>query len=219
MTTSTPRHIVWDWNGTLLADTLLTLASANAALAALGVTDEVTLERWRELVDRPVRPTYDRLAGRALTDDDWDVVNRVWLACYKSGLSKIGLADDASAALDLVRRRGWTQSIVSLHRCGQLQRDVAAFGLTDRFLEVVGSDQSLWASGHDSKGELLAARLEALGLDPAQVLVIGDMTDDAVAAQYAGAEAVLVPTGDCSRARLEASGFPVADNLVAALGV
>jgi phosphoglycolate phosphatase-like HAD superfamily hydrolase len=211
-------HVVWDWNGTLLADTALTVRAANAALAAAGLADvagEVTVARWREVADRPISVTYDALVGRALEPDEWRTVVRAWVDCYRQGIAAVGLADGAMDALAAVAGHGWTQSIVSLHEEPVLRADVAAKGIADRFLDIVGARPEGWLG--DRKTTMLAAHLAAHGLDPAATVVIGDMVDDATAAQCAGTRVVLVPTGDSSAERLRASGHAVADGLLEAV--
>jgi phosphoglycolate phosphatase-like HAD superfamily hydrolase len=59
--------------------------------------------------------------------------------------------------------------------------------------------------------------LEAQSLDPADVVLIGDVVDDAVAAQAAGTQCVLVNTGAMSRTALEITGLPVTDSIQEAL--
>jgi phosphoglycolate phosphatase-like HAD superfamily hydrolase len=53
--------------------------------------------------------------------------------------------------------------------------------------------------------------------NPSTVLLIGDATDDAVAAAHVGAAAVLIDNGSHHRDELESMGVPVAEDLIAAL--
>ena len=209
------RHIVWDWNGTLLDDTALTVRAANAALAAIGHPIELTVERWREVATRPIYDTYHCLTNSDLGADQWAQVGRVWLATYLDGLPEVGLNPTAEAALDEAAALGWTQSIVSLHQEEALRRHVTELGIADRFTEICGSGAN-WIDGR-TKADSVAAQLAALDLRPHQALMIGDMEEDAVEAVRAGAAPVLVPTGDTSRQRLDATGYPVAETLIAAV--
>jgi phosphoglycolate phosphatase-like HAD superfamily hydrolase len=211
------RHVVWDWNGTLLADTDLTVTSANAALGAIGLDVVVTKTDWRRHTTRPIRLTYNALAGRDLTDAEWLVVQDVWMGRYLEGFPQVPLAAEAPAALERVRRLGLTQSIVSLHVARELTDHVAARGVAGYFAAVDGAPDQAGAGGTPSKAAMLGAHLKHLGLEPAAVVMVGDMADDALAAQAVGARAVLVATGDTAPERLAATGSPVAPNLLAAL--
>jgi phosphoglycolate phosphatase-like HAD superfamily hydrolase len=209
--------VVWDWNGTLLADTDLTVASANAAFSAIGQPVHVTKAAWQRHTTRPIRATYDALAGRQLAEPEWQVIQTVWMSHYLAGFPQVPLASDAVPALDLAAQLGLSQSIVSLHLASELTGHVAARGVSHRFVRITGAPDQAGAGGTPSKATLLATHLTALDLAPAQVLMVGDMADDALAAAAVGAQAVLVATGDTSAERLAATGFPVAPDLVAAI--
>ncbi len=150
-----------------------------------------------------------------MEDQTWLTVAGVWLETYLAGLPDVGLNPLAVAALDEARERGMTQSIASLHRHDELRDHVAALGIADRFTEISGSDCD-W-SVPASKAAQIARHLALAGVRPESGLVIGDMADDAAEARQAGSRAVLVTSGDTARERLLASGFPVADSLLAAV--
>lgn len=56
-----------------------------------------------------------------------------------------------------------------------------------------------------------------LDIDPEACVLIGDVVDDALAAQSVGAQCVLVTTGMTRRQELQETGHPVADNLTDAI--
>jgi histidinol-phosphate phosphatase family protein len=66
---------------------------------------------------------------------------------------------------------------------------------------------------------LMQRAVAELGLDPERTLVVGDNITDCLAARAAGLAAVLVRTGHGQRdaAAAEAEGFPVAEDLAAAV--
>jgi phosphoglycolate phosphatase-like HAD superfamily hydrolase len=213
------RHVVWDWNGTLLADLDATMLGANAALARLGI-EPISRETWRRTVTRPSRITYEAHAGRSLTENEWSLVVKVFLETYHEVLPQIGLAVDANAALAQFASWGWSQSIVSLYQHEGLLQLVADYGLSNYFADIQGSDGtggSLNESWFNSpKANLLADQLNRLAVPPSQVVLIGDLVDDAVAANSVGAHPVLVSVGDTCREQLVSSGWPVADSLLEA---
>ncbi len=89
-------------------------------------------------------------------------------------------------------------------------------GLSDAFHRVEGLVLPEQAGGH--KAGLLARHLAELGIDPADVIIIGDSADDAVAARQAGARAVMYTGGMTGRANLERIGVPVVNRLADAVG-
>jgi phosphoglycolate phosphatase-like HAD superfamily hydrolase len=139
-----------------------------------------------------------------------------WLGLYVAGIDRVSLATDADAALTSAAAQGWTQSILSMHRQSELRAHVEAMGIRRFFTAVDGTGDDVGAGALRTKAELLAAHLNRLGVAPQQTVMIGDMTDDADAALAVGASTVLTATGDTSRARLEATGRPVATTLTEA---
>lgn len=212
------RHVVWDWNGTLLADQQVVLHALNHLLGAFGLPP-TTMDTYQRLYTRPVRLFYERLFERPIDDATWARIDDVFHDAYHHALEQAALADDAHVALDLVTASGRTQSLLSMARHDQLTPLVQRFGIHDRFVRVDG----LRGPGGGPKAGELEAHLRALvdvaGDDPRDHLVIGDATDDAVAAAHVGARCVLYDGGSHPREELERMGVPVVASLVEALDV
>ena len=206
------EHVVWDWNGTLLADNDAVLAAVNRVCADFGHTTAVTLDQWREVFARPVKDCYERLLGRPLSAVDWARVDRLYHHEYRSLLHGVGLAHGVPDLLLPLRQ---TQSLLSMWFHDELVPLVTGFGLHDLFTRVDGLRAP--DPGGNSKAEHLAAHLDAQRLRPQDVLVIGDVLDDADAARAVGAQVVLVATGTSSRRVLSSAGVPVADSIPEAL--
>ncbi|RCV52646.1 HAD family hydrolase [Marinitenerispora sediminis] len=208
-------HIVWDWNGTLLDDNHANLAALNQVCAEFGRAP-VELEYWRAVFRRPLLACYEELFGRPLADEEWARLNQTYDRHYSSLLPSCRLADGALQVLTSWTGRGRTQSLLSMAAHRHLEPLITERGLTRHFTRVDGRRHD---GAHDSKAEHLVQHLEAQGISPSTVALIGDIDDDARAAREAGAHAVLVATGLMSRARLEATGHPVADSAAEAVAM
>jgi phosphoglycolate phosphatase-like HAD superfamily hydrolase len=210
------RHVVWDWNGTLLADQELVVEALNAVLADRGLppTDLATYQR---LYTRPVRRFYERLFGRPVDDAEWQHLDDVYHEGYAAALRRVRLADDALEALEAIAGKGRTQSLLSMYRHDDLVPLVTKLGVHDHFVRIDG----LRGPGGGLKAPHLAAHLERVvhtaGDDPSKVLIVGDALDDAAAAAGVGTRCVLYDGGSHPREELERAGVPVADSLVHAL--
>ncbi|MGK5697784.1 HAD family hydrolase [Streptomyces sp. URMC 128] len=205
----TGAHIVWDWNGTLFHDIDAIIGATNAAFAELGL-EPLTLEKYRELYCVPVPKFYERLMGRLPTEAEWEVMDDIFHRYYAEHRVRCGLTAGAVELLSGWRSAGRSQSILSMYVHEELVPLVRGFGIEPHFIRV---DGRTGPSG-GSKAEHMVRHLASLvSVAPERTVVIGDAADDAVAAQYVGARAVLYTGGSHSRASLEAVGVPVVDTL------
>jgi phosphoglycolate phosphatase-like HAD superfamily hydrolase len=206
------RHVVWDWNGTLVDDHAAVVAAVNDALARLALRP-IDAETYRSHYTRPVRLFYERLAGRAIGPEEWLVLDDAYHDSYQRGLARLGLAPDAVAALTAAERAGLTQSLLSMWRHEHLVPLVERLGISGFFVRIDG----LRVAGGETKTEHLVEHLSALDVEPAAALLVGDALDDLAAARTVGARCVLYDGGSHHRHALEATGVPVVDSLTSAL--
>ena len=206
------RHVVWDWNGTLFDDHVAVVAAVNDALARLRLSP-IDADGYRTHFTRPVQRFYEQVAGRAISAEEWKLLDQGYHDGYLARLERMALAPDARAALAAAQAAGLTQSLLSMWRHHDLVRLVERLGIGHFFVRVDG----LHRSDGGGKAEHLVAHLAALGLAPEAVVMVGDSLDDLAAARAVGAGCVLYDGGSHHRDALEATGVPVVDTLTAAL--
>lgn len=213
MELSAPRHLVWDWNGTLLADLPLVIAATNTVFAGLG-GPQITAEHHRRHFRRPIAEYYGQVLGRPVPAAEFADLDRAFHDAYLAGLSTCRLADDAPEAL-----RAWpgSQSLLSMWSHDQLVPTVAGFGLTGHFVRVDGRRRP--DGEGDRKAPHLTEHLAALRLTGGEVVLIGDTVDDAHAAAAVGAGCVLYSGGFTDPERLRQTGVPVAGSLLEAVAI
>ncbi len=207
------HHIVWDWNGTLLDDNHANLTAVNRICAQFGRAP-VGLDHWRSIFRRPIIACYEELLGRPFADGEWERMNRIYHLHYSEALPACRLAEGVPDVLRDWSAAGGSQSLLSMADHDHVVPLVAERGLAEHFTRV---DGRRFDAVHDSKAEHLVGHLEEQGIDPATVVLIGDIDDDARAAREAGAHAILVAGGLMSRDRLEATGHPVVSSPAAAV--
>jgi phosphoglycolate phosphatase-like HAD superfamily hydrolase len=209
------KHIVWDWNGTILDDNDAVVLAVNRVCAQYDLAP-IDLDRWRAIYRRPLRDCYAELLGREVTGADWALIDKIYHDAYHDLLDICRLASGVPDELHRLRDTGRAQSLLSMWFHHKLVPLVADYGLTDLFARIDGLRLDL---GGGSKAEHLAEHLAVQGLAGADVLVIGDVTDDADAAAHVGARCVLVTTGMMARQRLATRGVPVVDSIAEALAL
>jgi phosphoglycolate phosphatase-like HAD superfamily hydrolase len=204
------KHLVWDWNGTLLDDLTLVVAATNACLAGVG-GPQVTAEEHRRDFRRPIVDYYAFVLGRAVGPDEFKRLDDAFHDAYRAGMAACTLTADA---LDAMTDWAGTQSLLSMFFHDELVREVARHGLTTRLSRVDGLPGTI--GGH-RKASYLAAHLAALDLPGSAAVLIGDSVDDSEAAASVGADCVLYAGGFTDLALLKETGRPVASTLVEAV--
>lgn len=183
------RHIIWDWNGTLLNDLALSVDVMNGVLARRGLP-RLDCARYHAVFDFPVQRYY-RLLGLDSSEEGFRVLSAEFIGDYDRRRLEAALHPGARALLAAIRHRGLTQSILSAYRHDTLREIVAHFRLTEYFAAVDGLDD-IYAHSKVALGRRCIAQL---GVPPSHVLLIGDTLHDLEVAAEIGTDCVLVAHG------------------------
>jgi phosphoglycolate phosphatase-like HAD superfamily hydrolase len=209
------RHIVWDWNGTILGDSGALIAATVDALHACGFPP-ITRADYQRHHCQPIPLFYERLVGRALAAREQQRLDECFRAAYARHRQTVSLTADASAALRRWAATGATQSLLSMYPHPELMPLVSAAGIASYFARIDGSTGTDLAH----KAPHLARHLQHLGLQAQQVLVVGDSVDDAHAARTCGVRCVIYHAGEDAlhaREHFTDIGVPVVPSLQAAV--
>lgn len=199
------KHVIWDFNGTLLADVALAVAVDNGILRQIGIP-EMTLEDYRAHVSYPICDFYPKV-GVDYSKVPFSTINGWFLEGFNAGVLEAGLVQGALETLQALKAAGLTQSILSSSYEPYLREQAQGLGITPYMALITGllDDQ---AGTKEQRGVWQMAQL---GLSPQAVAMVGDTVADALVAQHLGCRCVLVAGGHNSRTRLEACGVPVAN--------
>lgn len=206
-------RVLWDFNGTLLDDVALAVASNNILLARRGLPPIPSEDAYRELFCFPVADYY-RVLGLESEGEAFNRIAHEWMKEYRAGENDAPLRDGALAALDFIRAAGIPQGILSATEETQLEEQVTALGIRPYFDRLFGRED-IYAT--DKSG--IAARYRAEH-PTERVLMIGDTVHDVETARAGGFSCVLVAGGHQSPARLRGAGvgiFPDYPTLIAYL--
>jgi phosphoglycolate phosphatase-like HAD superfamily hydrolase len=202
-------HIVWDWNGTLFDDRDAILDATNEVFHTYGLPP-MELDHYRSVYRRPIWDSYARILGRVLEDGEWERIDAAFHDSYHRLMERCRLAAGARQVIDALAGDGHTQSVLSMWRHDRLSVAVRELGLGLAFRRVDGLRPE---EAGGEKAEFMVRHLAALDADPADVVMIGDSVDDAIAARHVGARAILYTGGLQSRADLDRLGVPVIERL------
>lgn len=200
------RHIIWDWNGTLLDDCALCVDVMNTILARRAMPP-VSVDAYRAHFDFPVRRYYEWLGFGAA--DTFETVSHEFIAGISQRNGEACLQKDAITLLEVLHARKIEQVILSAHKQDTLEAIVAYYQLGQYFTKIIGLD-NIFAEGKVENGR---AHIATLRHAPHEVLLVGDTTHDAEVARIIGADCILVSSGHQSPQRLKTIGYPVVSSL------
>ena len=201
------RHVLWDWNGTVVDDVEISIETINGLLQARGLP-EITVARYREVFDFPVRDYYLRL-GFDLQAEDFGDLAREFITSFEARFHTCELRPGIAETLGALGERGAEHSVLSATEQGKLRTQVETLGMTSSFSALVGAD-NLLAAGKIARGRKLLGQLDAA---PEQVVLVGDTVHDAEVADAMGIGCVLLDGGHHSTQRLQRTGAPVVTDL------
>lgn len=201
------KHVIWDFNGTLVDDVTLVLTITNDILRDRGLPS-IDGDRYRKLFTFPVSNYYEKL-GLPSEGEAFRAVADVFAKNFELGMHDCGLRADAMPCLAALSDRNLSSSVLSASRQKSLETLTKQFGLTDIMTEVCGIDDH-YAHGKIESG---LKWLKETKRSPEDLVMVGDTVHDFEVATELGASCILVSFGHSSRDKLAQCGCPIADSL------
>ncbi len=200
------KHIIWDWNGTLLNDTTLCVAIINEILAAesLPTIDE---ETYRRTFTFPVQTYYERI-GLHRRPKTFEELSAQYIKEYNRRWSQCTLHSGVQKCLKNLSEHGISQSILSASEENALHEAVDYHQLKGHFLGVIGQGD-IFARGKLERGRKW---VEGLGWPPEEILLVGDTLHDFEVAKAIGLQCLLVSHGHQCHTVLQNAGLPLCQN-------
>lgn len=201
------KLVLFDYNGTLLDDTHLSVEANNYACLAY-YRPAISFEMYRAWYQMPVA-TFMARAGVQISEQDRQEIADRFYWYYDTYFSLARLFPGVEEMLGNLRSRGIRSAILSSHLQDGLEKELNHFGLTEHFVAISGSEGRYPLPKIERGRELL----QRFGVSPDDVLMVGDTCADAEVARELGTKCILIPNGSQSESRVRALGYPVIDNI------
>jgi len=191
------KHIIWDWNGTLLDDVDIAIDAMNNLLRRRGLP-LLNRELYKDIFTFPVKDYYARL-GFDFSSEPYEKLADEFTAeiyskkyCYK-------LFPEVEEILEKVHSLGISQSILSASAQDRLIEMIDTFGISRYFKAING------LNNHYAQSKIEAGKqcLSILEIKVDEVILIGDTTHDFETAEALGCDCLLIANGHQSYARLK----------------
>jgi len=197
------KHIIWDWNGTLIDDVWLVVETMNKMLTKRNLP-KIDSEKYKKIFDFPVMNYYSKL-GFDFSKDSFEILTVEFISEYYRRFNECKLFDKAEEVLKKIRDTGISQSVLSASKEDILTEKIKYYGIGKYFSRIIGLENH-YAEGKINRGKDWIAELN---LHPQEVLLIGDTTHDYEVSKHIGSDCLLVANGHHSYEKLAGLGIGV----------
>lgn len=193
------RHVIWDWNGTLLDDLELTVAIVGDTTEK-HIGRRLSRDEYLKYFRFPISAYYEEI-GFDFTKVTFEQLSHEFITCFEAGVRDLQLFDGVHELLEALRTEGIACSILTAAPELQVQELLRHFGIDGHFHAVFGLSDN-FARSKVERGRQLMAHL---GLDAADLVLVGDTDHDLEVAKALGIDAILLTGGHQCPTRLQRS--------------
>lgn len=200
MSSSNDNLIVFDWNGTILADTSACVHALNTVLQRWG-KPKVTRAHYQNHYTMPIANLYHAMGidSDFLTEHEHEI-HPLWHATY--GAANIRLRRGAKATLQALRLASCKSIVLSNYVVKRIEEQALRLGVREQFQEIIAFETGDATFRMKGKGARLATYLQA---NPWRTgMIVGDSEEEVEIGRDLGLTTVAITDGMCSTARLRA---------------
>ena len=130
------RHVIWDWNGTLVNDASLCVEIVNDLLKEYSL-NQVDLNYYRNNFKFPVSAYYKKL-GLPYEGIEYEKIARKFISQYRELSHKCNLQPFARKTINRIFNLEINQSVLSASKTEDLVNSISNYGLSKYFVSVEG---------------------------------------------------------------------------------
>jgi phosphoglycolate phosphatase len=181
------KHIIWDWNGTIINDVGLCVSVMNNMLTEHNLP-LISEDEYKEKFTFPVFNYYQSLG---FSEAQFEMVSHKFIQGYNNNCHDCEIVAGLTTLLEKNQAADVKQSVLSASKQDSLEELISHFGLTQYFEHIAGLS-NIYAAGKIDLGKSLMKKLPAV---PREVLMVGDTYHDLEVANALGIDHVLVSHG------------------------
>jgi phosphoglycolate phosphatase len=191
------KHVIWDWNGTLIDDKWLCIESINSLLKDREISP-IDEDKYHRIFGFPVKEYYAR-AGFDFTREPFEAPAMQFIDLYDRKKHLCLLQPDAMNVIRKLHANGCRQYLLSASETGVLTWMAEFHGIRDYFSKIAGLDNHY----ANSKVELGLELLSQINPEPGSVVMVGDTCHDEEVAFKMGIPCILFTGGHYPADRLK----------------
>lgn len=202
------KHIIWDWNGTLLDDLDVSMEALNHVLESENLPLVLDKEEYRKYFQFPVIEYYKKV-GFDFNKTPFSMLAKQYMDYYQPNSLFCSLHKHVEETLQQVKSKNISQYLLSASNLDFLHQQLAVYEIKKYFLDIKGLD-NIHAY---SKADLAKCFVEENGFNPDEVLFVGDSVHDSEVAKSANCHCVLIANGHEHKSKLLNTDAYVVDDM------
>ena len=207
------KHIIWDWNGTLIDDAWLFVDVMNNILQKRNM-HTITIEEYRNIFGFPIKNYYEKL-GFNTKKESIEMLGLEFIKEYKKRQYEAVLFSMTEMILTQLFALSIKQYILSACHQKLLDNHLKFYNLEKYFANIMGVD-NYFAKSKINKGIEL---IKIMQVNPNDILFIGDTKHDFEVANKIGVDCLLISHGHHSHSQLLKTKTPIIKNLKTILDI
>lgn len=198
------RHklVIFDWNGTILSDTIYTWKAANECLM-LYDAEPISYAVYKDTFTFPVIHFYKQ-NGISIDKilEKQDEVNAAFHRHYSQMAANARTRRGARDILDWLQMKNISTMILSNYMTTRIQESLQRLKIEEYFHHVSGHEKGDEIMHKTSKLERLSDFLVKRGYKPSDAVIIGDSLEEPEIAERLGLTSISITGGTISEKRL-----------------
>lgn len=190
------KHVIWDWNGTLVDDAWLFVELMNDELHKRNLT-KINVNDYKNHFTFPVKKYYENL-GFDFKVESFKKVGHDFINNFKQRNLEPDLYSNVSHILKWLKQKKITQSILSAQENSILNKTVPHYKIDHYFTSIAGI-KNIYAN---NKTDIAVDERKKIHLNDYEILMIGDSSHDFEVAKLLNIKCILFANGHYSKKRL-----------------
>ncbi len=195
--------VVWDWNGTLLADSEACTDAGNHVITTFGGTP-LPRNAYARVFDFPTLNFYCQQGADRDAMIAHDFV-AIFHKHYEQRASRCRTRRGARKALHWLKENSIDSVILSNHIRSSIAQELQRLGIEECFAEILANEDTASTALGKNKIRRIHDYLTRMNYNPSHTVIVGDSPEDIGIGRELGIKTVGVTDGYFSTARLRAS--------------
>ena len=199
------KLVVFDWNGTLLADLAAVVEATNVVLSRYDVAP-ISVRQYQETHEIPLKHMHKKFGiDEKRYENNMLESNRAFHDFYEPRVAKARTRSGTRQTMEKLHSLGMERIILSNHTIEGVYLQLERLKLAHHFETILANDDIV-TSHYTGKEHRLKDYLELHKISPAQTVIVGDTTEEIRIGHHLGLKTVAITGGYNTPQRLKAAG-------------